>query len=136
MEENNNELFSYTKQVYKWLNSALDVGITEQQFWNMTIAELNRAIESKCRVMKREAQEKATYDYILAELIGRSVGRIYSQENTFPEISKVYPSLFDDEEAQEKKRQKELELSVMKLHQIANSLNKKFNKEVRTITDE
>ena len=136
MEESSNELFSYTKHIYKWLENALDVGISEKEFWEMTIAELNRAVESRCRVKQQEAQNKATMDYILADLIGRSVGRLYSKENTFPEISKAYPSLFNDEEMEEKKRQRELELSVMKLHKIANSLNKKFNKEVRTITDE
>ena len=49
------------------------MGISECEFWNMTLAEFNRLIESKQRVQKVEAQEKATYDYILADLVGRSL---------------------------------------------------------------
>ena len=46
-----------------------------------------------------EAQEKATYDYILADLIGKSVSRLYSSSNTMPDIAEVYPSLFDSKES-------------------------------------
>ena len=42
------------------LEDALDYGITEEQFWDMTFAEIKRAVDSKIRVMKREAREKAT----------------------------------------------------------------------------
>jgi hypothetical protein len=61
----------------------------------MTLAEVNRAIESKQRVQKREQQEKASFDYILADLIGRSVARVYSSSNKLPAIEEVYTSIFD-----------------------------------------
>lgn len=63
----------------------------------MTIAELERAIDSKKRVQKQQAQEKANYDYILADLIGRSISRIYNSSNKMPDISAVYPTLFDSQ---------------------------------------
>ena len=71
----------------------------------MTIAELERATESRARVEKRRAQERATYDYILADLIGKSVSRIYNSSNHMPDISEAYPTLFDSEEIEEKKEE-------------------------------
>lgn len=92
----------------------------------MTIAELERVVESKRRVMKREAQERATYDYILGDLIGRSIGRIYNSKNQYPEIFEIYPSLFESETINEEKRNKQVELSALRFKQFAHSYNKNF----------
>lgn len=116
----------FSDVVYKWLDNALDYGITEYDFWNMTIAELERAITSKRRVKKTEAQEKASFDYILADLIGRSISRIYSSSNKVPEISEVYPSLFASKEMEEQRAIKKDELSALRFRQFANAHNKKF----------
>lgn len=92
----------------------------------MTIAELDRAIASKKRMEKLRAQERASYDYILADLIGRSVARIYSSTATMPEIAEAYPSLFDTKEIQEQKAAKQAELSAARFKQFAESFNKRF----------
>lgn len=93
----------------------------------MTIAELERAIESKKRIQKAEAQEKASFDYILADLIGRSIGRIYSSSAKLPELSQVYPSLFDSEQIEEAKRAKQAEVSAIRFRQFAKFHNDQFN---------
>ena len=93
----------------------------------MTLAELQRVINSKTKVKRIEAQEKATFYYILADLMGRSVGRLYSSATSYPDISKVFPSLFDDEELQQQKAEKLAELSALRFKQFANFHNKKFN---------
>ena len=96
----------------------------------MTLAELERAVESKKRVIKRQAQEKAHFDYTLAELIGRSVSRIYNSSNRMPDIAEAYPTLFDVEEVIEKRQERQDELSALRFKQFANSFNKSFeNKE-------
>lgn len=77
-------------------------------------------------MMTREAREKASADYILAELIGRSVARIYNSSNKMPEISEVYPNLFSSAEVEEKKKTKKAELSALRFKQFANTYNKKF----------
>ena len=102
------------------------MGITEHDFWSMTFAEVERALTSRKRVLKLQAQEKASYDYILADLIGRSIARIYSSSATLPEIGAVYPSLFDNEEIKEQKEAKKLELSALRFRQFADSYNKKY----------
>lgn len=119
----------YSNYVYKWLDTALDSGITEADFWNMTLAELVRAIDSKNRQEKIRQQERATYDYIQADLIGRSIARVYNTANQMPDISAVYPTLFDSKEIAQKKAQKNAELSALRFKQFAQSFNKRFRKE-------
>lgn len=116
----------FSDVVYKWLDNALDYGITEYDFWNMTIVEIERAINSKRRVKKIEAQEKASFDYILADLIGKSVSRIYNSSNKIPEINEVYPSLFASQEVEEQRAAKRDELSALRFRQFANAHNKKY----------
>lgn len=92
----------------------------------MTIAELERLINSKKRVEKKRAQEKASYDYIHADLVGRSIARLYSNSAKLPEIHEIYPSLFEAEIIQEQKQEKQAELSALRFKQFAASYNKKF----------
>lgn len=96
----------------------------------MTLAELERAMASKKRQYLRDQQDKAAFDYILADLIGKSISRIYSSTATLPELSKAYPTLFDNEEIQEAQQRKKDELSALRFKQFAQAYNKKVNKEV------
>lgn len=116
----------FSDRVYKWLENALDLGLSEHEFWNMTLAELERYIDSKKRVMKVEAQERATYDYILGDLIGRSIARVYSSSAKYPEIYDVYPTVFDKEKIEDAKRERTMELSALRFKQFAESFNKQF----------
>lgn len=120
----------FTDLAYKWLDCALDLGITEERFWEMTITELEREVSSKKRVMRQkaeaEAKSRASFDYALADLIGRSVARIYSNSAKLPDIAQVYPSLFSSEEIEEKKAQKQEELSALRFKKFAQSFNKRF----------
>lgn len=104
----------------------MDYGLTEHQFWDMTLAEIIRYIESQKRKQLIQAKEKASFDYIQAELIGRSISRIYSSSATYPAIEEAYPSLFNTEEIQQKKQEKKDELSVIRFRQFADSFNKRF----------
>lgn len=123
--------------VFKWLDVALDYGIDEFTFWNMTIAELERAVESKKRVKQLEARERASFDYNLADLIGRSVGRIYSSSAKLPAIEEAYPSLFDSQELEEARAARKAELSALRFKEFVKSHNDKFiKKEVAKIDNE
>lgn len=98
----------------------------------MTLAELTRAIESKKRIQHLEAQERASLDYILADLIGRSIARIHSSSAHLPQISEAYPSLFSSGEIEEKVQEKKNELSVLRFKQFAQSYNNKFREANKT----
>lgn len=92
----------------------------------MTFGEVFRAVESYNRVLKKREQEQACFDYILADLIGRSIARTQHSSNKMPDISEAYPSLFNSEEIQEQREQKLAELSALRFKQFANSYNQRF----------
>ena len=115
------------------LDKALDYGITEEQFWDMTFAEIERAVNSKVRILKLQAQEKATYDYILAQLITKGVSRVLGDKSNFPSIEEAYPGIFDEVVAERKAKAEEqkMNLSALRFKQFAQSYNNNFkNKEV------
>lgn len=104
----------------------MDYGITEECFWNMTLAEAIRAVESKKRIQRIEAQEKASYDYLLADLIGRSIARLQSSANRMPSLEEAYPTLFETAEIEEQKQQKQDEISAIRFKQFAQAFNSKY----------
>lgn len=92
----------------------------------MTIAELSRYFSSYQRAQKRRQQEQASYDYILADLIGRSVSRIYNKSGKMPEIYEAYPSLFESADIEEKRKEQKTQLSILRFKQFANFHNDKL----------
>jgi hypothetical protein len=89
----------------KLLQPSINLGLEEEKFWEMTIAEIDRFIKGATWRIRSKAQ----FDYILADLIGISVGRIISKEAQFPSIEKVYPHLYEEEELEEIEKQKKEE---------------------------
>lgn len=89
------------------LQPAINLGLSEFDFWNMTKAEIERYMEGAIWRMKSKAQ----FDYCLADLIGVSVARVMSNEVEYPAIEQVYPALFE-KVAEEVKQQLEEELRI------------------------
>ena len=75
-------------------------------------------------------KEKANFDYVLADLVGRSVARIHSSSNKFPSIAEAYPSLFSQEEYEETVQAKKDELSALRFKQFAQFHNSKLKEGV------
>lgn len=92
----------------------------------MTIGELQRAFESKMRIIELEDRKRASFDYILSDNIGKSIARLYSSSNKMPTLSDAYPTLFDKEKEQEEAQKRRDELSVLRFKLYANSFNKRF----------
>lgn len=103
----------------------------------MTPAEVGRYVESRQRVMKREAKEQAARDWTLADLIGRSVSRLYSKDAKMPEIWEAYPALFGEEKRaiEEERERRQDELSAQRFKQFAQSFSKRLNKEVAKLNE-
>lgn len=112
------------------LENSLDIGITEFDFWNMTLGEIERAFKSKQRVLEREekneAKKRAMFDYIHADLVGRSIARCFSKNNKYPELYEAYPTLFDSKEIEKNKEAKEAERFAAELRLFANFHNSKL----------
>ena len=99
----------------------------------MTPGEVIRAIEAKNRLIKIEAREKATYDYIQATLIIKGVSICLGDKSSFPSIQEAYPGVFEEviKEQEAKLQERRDELSVIRFKQFAQSYNQKYkNKEV------
>lgn len=92
----------------------------------MTVGEVTRAIRSKARVLEIEERKRASFDYIQADLIGRSISRLYGSTNKMPTPSEAYPALFSKEEENKQIQKKKAELSAIRFKQFANTFNKNF----------
>lgn len=129
--------FLYSDHIYKMLNNALDLGVSERDFWEMTIAELERVAESKRRLLRVEQKDKATHNYIHALLVGKALAASFSEEADFPTINEVYPSLFSvDTKQSDLIQERKDELSALRFKQFAESFNQKFIKEEATTINE
>ena len=113
----------------------MNAGITEKDFWDMTFAEIDRAVDTFNRRQLAEEKRQAIFDYTLADLIGRSVSRMYNSANKMPALFDAYPSLFDKEAEEEKLQKRKDELSAARFRQFALLTNKRF-KEGELKTDE
>lgn len=104
----------------------------------MTPAEVNRYIQSRNRVRKIEAQERATYDYILANLIVRGFSITMGGKGNYPSVEEAYPGIFEDktQARNEELQAQKMNLSALRFKQFAQSYNRKFNKEVPNKTNE
>lgn len=120
MDGDEDSPFLFTNRMETWLETALVYGISEFDFWNMTIAEIKRAVEAKQKVEKLELKQKAIYDYKLANLIAIGFA------NKLPDIWEMYPTLFDSEDEIQKREQKQAELSALRFINFAESFNKRF----------
>lgn len=115
------------------LDAALDYGISEKDFWEMTIVEVDRATKSRQRMKKIEAQEQAAYYYTLAGLIAKGVAKVIGDKSDYPKIEEVFPSLFTEkaEKQEEQNEEQIMELSALRFMQFAQTYNNKLkNKEV------
>lgn len=123
--------------IEKLLENALFYELRESDFWDMSIGEVVRYIKAQDKIYRVRNQERASYDYILANLIVKGVGITLGSKQSFPTIEEVYPKLFDDikEEQQAKIEAKKMELSTLRFKQFAQSYNSRKNKEVLTSND-
>ena len=99
----------------------------------MTPGEVNRAIEARNKITRFELQERASMDYILAQLIVKGVGITLGDKSNYPTLEEVYPSLFTEQKQKQEEiiQQKKIDLSVLRFKQFAQSYNNRNkNKEV------
>lgn len=92
----------------------------------MTPAEISRAILSRNRLVKIEAQEHAYYDYMLAQLITKGVAIVLGDKKPFPRIQEAYPKLFDDAELEAKAAEARMAHSAALFKQFAQTHNSNY----------
>lgn len=111
------------------LQPAINCGLSESDFWNMTKIEVERYLEGANWRMKVQAQ----FYYSLADLIGVSCARIMSKDVEFPTIEQVYPNLYSEAPGQEDEvieDEKDMTASVNNFLAFAMRHNAKVRKEL------
>ena len=115
------------------LQPAINMGLSEFDFWEMTKAEVERYLEGAIWRLKTRAQ----FDYSLADLFGASVARLFDSNAEFPTLYKAYPNLFDEEEKPEAEQEEIATTnSINNFLAFAMEHNAKMRKGVETINDD
>lgn len=83
---------------------AINYGYDEDKFWDSTLLKVNRFMDGA----QWRYQQQATFDYILANLIGISCARMLSSGVEYPEIEDVYTNLFDEKQRIKQNTQKSI----------------------------
>lgn len=89
------------------LQPAINVGLKESEFWEMTKAEIERYLEGAVWRYKTQAQ----FDYTLANLFGTAMASILDSKVSFPTIESVYPNLFEKEKQEKQLTEEEVRMT-------------------------
>lgn len=114
------------------LQPAINMGLSEFDFWNMTKAEIERHLEGAVWQLKSKAQ----FDYLLADLIGVSVARILDSKAEYPPIEKAYSFLFEDTVPEANEEEIRMENSMNRFMEFALKHNAKLREGVNNINDD
>lgn len=95
---------------YQLLQPAINFGLSEAEFWDMTKAEIERYLEGAVWRLKLKAQ----FDYSLADLMGASIARVFSGEAEYPTLYQAYKNLFAEEAEEQMKEEAEAEALMTK----------------------
>ena len=130
----------FKQQIDDLLEQCMSIGMTESDFYNSTFKQVKRYAESYNNREKAKMQEQAFFDYQLANIIGTSVARLFSNDVKYPGIEEVYPGIFDNNISQETStnntvgadgmtaEERAIERNRLKMLEWAEAMNKKRQK--------
>ena len=87
---------TFESHVSHLLQQCMSIGMREEEFYNSTLSQVTRYVESYNKLKENQMQEKAYFDYQLANLIGMSVARLLSKGAKYPTFEKAYPFVNKD----------------------------------------
>lgn len=104
--------------------AALEAGITIEQFWNLSIAEVQDVINAYAQRRKTDLKQSIRMQFLLASLIPQYILR--NETDPVPQPWDYYPELFEEEKELYEKAaaEKELEEFKERRRQYAAALNK------------
>ena len=105
---------------------ALECGIPEQEFWDSTLAEIERKLASIRKIQDRKNREKAYFIYSLSNLMTISMARLFNKEAKMPSLEECFPDFFDSEEIVQEKEEQQANISAIRFKMFADSFNKRF----------
>ena len=103
------------------LDQSILLGLDEQQFWDMTVAEVVRWSKGVAYRKTQQSKEIASITHLLPRIISLSIGKMFDNKIEYPTIDQVFPELFESDPEEE--RRKQIERSSAQIIQFANSHN-------------
>ena len=125
--DSSSEPLTFESHMMDLLEKCVSIGMREEEFYHSTLAQVTRYVESYNKQQENQLQEKAYFDYQLANLIGMSLSRLLNKNAKYPEFRKAYPFIKSDTE-KEVDEEWEMEKQHIKLMEWAEQMNKKFEK--------
>lgn len=125
--DSSSEPLTFESHMMDLLEKCMSIGMREEEFYHSTLAQVTRYVESYNKQQENQLQEKAYFDYQLANLIGMSLSRLLNKNAKYPEFRKAYPFIKSDTE-KEVDEEWEMEKQHIKLMEWAEQMNKKFEK--------
>lgn len=109
---------------------ALDCGMSINQFWQLSILEIQDFIQSKRRSDTQRVKEDISLQFLLAKLVGEQIAAMYQKDFKLSKPWDLYPELFDQESEEVKRLQEENALADYKERRLAFALrhNEKMKK--------
>ena len=130
------------QQIDELLEQCMSIGMSESDFYNSTFKQVKRYAESYNNREKAKMKEQAFFDYQLANMIGTSVARLFSNDVQYPRIEEVYPGIFDDNNTSQEEstnsnvgvdgmtaEEREIEINRIKMLEWAKQQNDKRKKQ-------
>lgn len=95
----------------------LDMGVSTEMYWQLTLSEMDDIIDSRNRTFEREEKQRIDRLFLLADAISSRISYIFaSEENRVEPIRQwdVYPILFKDEKEKHEEAMQNIELEAYK----------------------
>lgn len=128
----NSDAINVVKILDDYLLVCLELGLTESQFNNMTLAEVKRYIDTYEKKRTRELKEQAMIEYITCDLMATSIGRLLSKDVKYPTFIDAFSNLFTKEEIEqfeEEQARAKREATIERLKAMAQAHNERFEKQ-------
>lgn len=107
--------------VEQLLEYALDVSISEERFWKMTIPEVNREIKAWGWREERQRQYFSSLAYRIPTLIAIAV----LEGKKYPELYEAFPNEFDEKKIKEARHKLQVEKDIATFKAWAEHFNSK-----------
>lgn len=118
---------TFENHVMELLAQCMSIGMKEDEFYELTLNQITRYVESHTKQQENKYRDQAFFDYQLASLIKIAIGSVIDRKVTFPSFEKAYPFVKGIRE-KEIDNEWEMEVQRIKLREWAEQMNKKIEK--------
>ncbi len=78
-------------------DKVVECGMDEDKYWNSTFGEVARYIQAYNNKLRTDIKMSLRASHLTADLVATSVARLLDSDVKLPDITEMYPDLFEDE---------------------------------------